>query len=135
MTKYLIGYFGILITYLILDGLWLGVVSKAHYQQAIGQLLRDQYPMWPWITFYVMYSACALYLVVLPRADQPSMMSVALAGAVMGVAAYGAYNLTCYAILKSWPLNITLMDWAWGTFITATTSVAGWKAMRLYMTP
>lgn len=130
MNKYIIAYAAILISYIILDALWLGIISKSHYQEAIGHLMRKQYPVVPWVLFYLMYSAAILYLVVYPHQTSP-LSSILLNGAVLGMASYGAYNLTCYAILRDWPLNITLMDWAWGTFITAATATAGYKAIQL----
>lgn len=130
MSKIAIAYGAILISYLILDALWLGVISKSHYQEAIGHLMRKQYPVAPWVLFYVMYAAAILYLVVWPNQSQ-SILTILTSGAVLGMASYGAYNLTCYAILKDWPLNITLMDWAWGTFITAVTASAGYKALQM----
>ena len=35
---------------------------------------------------------------------------------------YATYDLTNLATLKDWPLKITAIDLAWGTFITAAPS-------------
>jgi len=35
---------------------------------------------------------------------------------------YATYDLTNQATMKDWPVTITLIDLAWGTFITAATS-------------
>lgn len=129
MSKIAIIYAAIIVTYLVLDALWLGVISKSHYQEAIGHIMRDQYPIAPWVIFYVMYSAAILYLVIWPN-QSASIGTVAISAAVLGMAAYGAYNLTCYAILKDWPLSITLMDWAWGMFVTTASALAGFKALK-----
>jgi uncharacterized membrane protein len=45
-------------------------------------------------------------------------------GAVFGLVTYSTYDLTNFATLKKWPLNVTLADIAWGTFLSTATSVA-----------
>jgi len=121
----------ILLSYLVLDGIWLGVVSKEAYLEAMQGMLRDEYPIAPWALFYLMYSGAIAYLVVFPNA-QANLKKVATAGAVLGVASYGAYNLTNYAILEGWPLSITLKDWLWGTCVSSLISVTGWLALNKY---
>lgn len=125
IKTYLLTYLSIIVTYLILDGIWLGVVAKDSYVSSIGKIMREEFIIWPWVVFYSFYSFAILYLIILPNMPSASWKTIALSGAVMGAAAYGAYNLTCYGILKDWPLSITLKDWAWGTFITAAASLAG----------
>lgn len=132
MNKFIIAYAAILITYIILDAIWLGVISQSHYQEAIGHLMRKKYPYAPWIIFYVMYCAAIVYLAIYPHHLNTALIPVLINAAVLGMASYGAYNLTCYAILKDWPLNITLMDWAWGIFVTSASATVGFKAMQMF---
>jgi uncharacterized membrane protein len=73
-------------------------------------------------------------LAVQPAIDSgKGWMQAALMGGVLGLAAYGTYDLTNYATLKSWPLSITLIDLAWGTLVSAVTAgaaaaiVAAWR--------
>ncbi|GAC16725.1 DUF2177 family protein [Aliiglaciecola lipolytica] len=125
MKVFLIAYLGVAGCYLILDGIWLGLVAKNSYLEAMQGMLRESYPVLPWVTFYILYSAAAVYLVVLKNLHSPGWQ-VFFDGAILGLAAYGAYNLTNYAILEGWPLGITLKDWAWGTFVTAASCWSGW---------
>jgi uncharacterized membrane protein len=117
-------YLLVLATYLILDFVWLGLVSQASYESAIGHLMRESYPIWPWVTFYLLYSAVLTKLVVLPFASS-GIKAVFLNGCLFGAAAYGAYNLTNYAILATWPLDITVKDWLWGTFVSGVITLPG----------
>jgi uncharacterized membrane protein len=114
-----------------MDGVWLGLLAKDSYTEALGGMLRDSYPTLPWLVFYCLYSLAAVHLVVIKNLSN-SKKSVLFDGAVLGLAAYGAYNLTNYAILANWPLGITLMDWAWGTSVTALSSLAGWSGVRYF---
>ncbi|MBP1619290.1 MAG: hypothetical protein H6Q02_57 [Acidobacteria bacterium] len=49
---------------------------------------------------------------------------------MFGLVAYATYDLTNLATLQRWPLNVTLIDLAWGAFLTAATAAAGWTYGR-----
>ncbi|MFC4701640.1 DUF2177 family protein [Glaciecola siphonariae] len=123
-----ITYLSILVTYLIADFIWLGIIAKADYSNSIGHLMRDSYPMWPWIAFYLIYSACILRLAIFNGA-KPTFARVFANAFILGLASYGAYNLTNYAILADWPLSITFKDWIWGTSITTASALVGFFAL------
>jgi uncharacterized membrane protein len=123
-------YIGSLLGFLLFDAVWLGLVAKSHYQQAMQGLMRENVHIWPWVVFYAFYCMAIVYLVILPRADRPDSKGVLLAGAVLGATAYGAYNMTNYALLAGWPLGISLQDWAWGTVVTSLSSYCGWHLAR-----
>jgi uncharacterized membrane protein len=51
---------------------------------------------------------------------------------VLGLSAYGLYDLTNHATLKNYSLSLALSDMTWGTFVTAAASVAAcFVAMRM----
>ena len=130
MKKAVIAYIGSLLGFLLLDAIWLGLVAKNSYIQAMQGLMREDVHVWPWVVFYSLYCMAIVYLVVLPRKDSDSGRPVLAAGAVLGAAAYGAYNMTNYALLAGWPLGISLQDWAWGTVVTSLSSYCGWRLAR-----
>lgn len=129
MKSYLLAYVAVLVTYLILDGIWLGLIAKASYVDAMAGLMRNDYPVWPWIAFYTLYSAAIIYLVIHPN-QSSGWKAIVIAAAILGMASYGAYNLTNYALIKDWPLSITFKDWAWGIFVTTASSLSGYYAIR-----
>lgn len=129
--KYLITYFIVLVSYGLLDYVWLGLIAKDSYVDAMGHLMRDgDFPKWPWVAFYMMYAFAIVHLVIMPRIDG-QWFEVAFTGAVLGIAAYGAYNLTNYAILKDWPVGISIKDWIWGTSAAVMGSLIGWSGLKL----
>tara|TARA_R110002012_G_scaffold5649_3_gene25507 strand:+ start:361 stop:756 length:396 start_codon:yes stop_codon:yes gene_type:complete len=130
MKKAVMAYIGSLLGFLLLDAIWLGLVAKNSYIQAMQGLMREDVHVWPWVVFYSLYCMALVYLVVLPRKDSASGRPVLAAGAVLGAAAYGAYNMTNYALLAGWPLGISLQDWAWGTVVTSLSSYCGWRLAR-----
>ncbi|MEO8079791.1 MAG: DUF2177 family protein [Caldimonas sp.] len=124
-----IGAFGLayaaaLATLLVLDGVWLGVVARDLYQREMGTLLADSVKLAPAAVFYLFYP---LALVFLTMASPPSGWGEAIGrGAVLGLAAYGAYDLTNLSILRGWPLQISLIDWAWGGVLSAAMAAAAY---------
>ena len=131
MTKhYFIATLCALVIYLILDGIWLGIIAKDSYQSALKGMLRDNYPMTPWVVFYLVYAFAIAHLIIIPHLNVTSVMPVLFSGFILGLAAYGAYNLTNYAVLKGWPLSITLKDLAWGSVAGGAGSAIAWYATR-----
>lgn len=119
-----------LLVYLIMDGIWLGLIAKQAYLESMQGLLRDTFPIMPWILFYIMYSFAIVYLTIKPYANAKSVYPTLLSAAILGMAAYGAYNLTNYAIIQSWPWAISIKDWLWGIVITTVSSGGGWRAFQ-----
>lgn len=128
----LFAYVASLAAFLALDALWLGSMYERLYKPSIGALLRDTPAMAPAALFYLLY---ALGLTVLVIATAPAGSSIFRAmglGAVLGLVAYGTYDLSNYATLRGWPLLLTIADMAWGTFATALAAGAGLWAARTF---
>lgn len=109
----------------IIDLIWIGVIGSGFYKSQLGSLMRTDI-VWPAaLVFYVLYVLAIAFFVLSPAlASQSTLLKVALAGAFFGLAAYATYDLTNLATLKDWPLTLTLVDLAWGSFVTALTSAS-----------
>lgn len=119
-----IRFFTALVTAAILDGLWLGVITKSLYQKMIGHVMADKVNFVAIALFYPLFTATILFFVVNPALKAGwSIWHVALVGGFLGLALYGTYDLTSQAIIKNWPASITIIDIAWGVVITAAVSV------------
>ena len=66
MKPFLIAYCAAVIAFLIIDGLWLGVVAKSFYADNLGDLLRRRILALPAMAFYLMYTAGLVFLAVRP---------------------------------------------------------------------
>ena len=127
MKANLIGYLAALGALAVLDGLWLGVISREFYKARLGQLMLDQ-PNWvPAILFYLIHP---VGIVVFAAPLASSLLSATLYGALFGFVVYAAYDLTNLATLRGWPLSVTVVDLAWGAAVTAVACVAAFFAMR-----
>jgi uncharacterized membrane protein len=120
----------IFMTFGIMDAIWLGWIATEIYQTEMQGMLRSEYITWPWLVFYIMYGSVTFVLTVVANRDKPWTYA-AIDGALLGIASYGAYNLTCYSILDGFTLKIMLMDWSWGTFLTSSSAVAGWLGFQV----
>ena len=129
-TNILLSLLAILITFAILDALWLGWFATSWYQTEMQGLLRGEYITWPWAVFYLMYGGVTFVLAIVPNREKPWFYA-AIDGALLGLASYGAYNLTCYSIIEGFTLKIMLIDWAWGTVLTSSSAISGWFGFQL----
>lgn len=120
MKSYLIAYASAVVAFLLVDGIWLGVVAKSFYAEHMGDLLRKDFLVVPAVGFYLLFTAGLVFLAVRPEQTDVSLLSVALYGAVVGFLAYGTYDMTNLATLRNWPLIVSVVDMLWGTVLSAT---------------
>lgn len=67
--KSLYAYLGTLLAFLVLDGLWLGVLMGPTYKSLLGALMLDQPRLLPAVLFYLLYVLGCVVLVILPSAS------------------------------------------------------------------
>lgn len=132
MRKSVWAYSGVLLAFLILDGLWLGVLMSSTYKELFGPLMLAS-PNWgPAAVFYLLYVAGVVFFVVRPALAQGSARRAAVTGAFFGLIAYGTYDMTNWATLNGWSAQLALMDMAWGTLLTCLASLSGyWTARKM----
>jgi uncharacterized membrane protein len=122
--KFLIHYSICLLSMLLMDALWLGSMMNILYKKNIGHLMSSS-PSWPAaILFYLLYACGTTILVLMPaiQASKPNY-TVFLSGALLGLVAYGTYDLTNQATLHNWPIIVTIVDMIWGACMTGTASL------------
>ncbi|WP_412971933.1 DUF2177 family protein [Glaciecola sp. MF2-115] len=122
--------FAILLTVGLLDLIWFTLISGDWYKTEMNGLLRENFILWPWLIFYLLYGCITFILAVVPNRDKP-LYYAGIDGALLGLASYGAYNLTNYSILEGFSLLIMMIDWIWGVFLTSTSALSGWFAFQL----
>ena len=119
-------YVAVLIALAALDAVWLGVLTKDLYRREMGALMAESFRLGPAVLFYLLYPAALTHLALLHR--PAGAIEAMVRSAVLGLAAYGAYNLTNLAVVRGWPLELSLIDWAWGGVVSALSGGAGWWA-------
>lgn len=112
--------------FVVLDGLWLGVLMKDFYRRHLGHLARmadgGLDPIWPVAALVYPCLAGGVTVLVLARAKSPG--EALLLGAFFGLVTYGVYDLTNHSTLRDWPAILTIVDIAWGATICGATAWA-----------
>jgi uncharacterized membrane protein len=125
MIKYILPCLATVLVMALLDGLWLGWVAKPLYQQGLRHLLAER-PVWPAAAaFYLVFSIGLLIFAVVPHESSPGFAKVVASAALFGFFAYATYDLSNLATLKSWPLELSLIDMVWGSALSAASAAAG----------
>ena len=132
MQTALIAYISAALVFFGLDFVWLSRVAIGFYRSQIGETLRDRPNMLAAGLFYLFYIAGIVYFAVLPGLQKDSLAVACLNGALLGLIAYGTYDMTNLATLKNWSLSVSIVDILWGTVLTAlSASAAYWVVTRL----
>jgi uncharacterized membrane protein len=111
-------YIAIALPFWLLDAVWLGLIAKRFYRDALGPLMAKPVKAIPAVLFYIAYPA-GLALFVLGSGLAPNIAHAAAMGGLFGLFCYGTYDLVNHATLQGWPLRLTVVDMAWGTFASA----------------
>jgi uncharacterized membrane protein len=104
------------VAFMVLDGIWLGLLMKNFYRDQLAPIARladgGMAPNWP--AAFVVYAllGAGIALFVAPRASTAT--AAAVYGALFGIVVYGVYDFTNYSTLRQWPFVLTLADVAWG---------------------
>jgi len=114
-----------LVAFLMIDGLWLGLIARGFYGKHLGFLLKSN-PNWVAAAgFYVLFVAGLVLFVVLPGLQHGSVGRVFAYGAFFGLVTYATYDLTNLATIKSWPAIVSIVDLTWGMAMGATLGYVG----------
>jgi uncharacterized membrane protein len=129
---YVIAYLSTAVVFFALDYVWLTRVAIGFYRQNIGELLLATPNFAAAGIFYLFYVIGIVYFAVMPAVTANSVLTALLNGAILGLLAYGTYDMTNLATLKGWSLSVSLVDMAWGAVLTATAAAAGYYAVSRF---
>lgn len=122
----------VLVIFSVIDTVWLGSMGDRVYRPLIGEVLAEKFRLVPAIAFYTLYAAGLTIFAVLPGLKTGDWKTALMWGALFGLFAYGTYDLTNYATLKTWGLKITVLDMTWGVVVSGVSSAAACAlALRL----
>ncbi len=114
--------------------IWLGFVARDFYDKHLEHLLKESVNWPPAIILYLFFIIALVFFVIVPSIKKSSLKQAALNGAFFGFITYATYDLTNLATLEGWPIIVTLVDIAWGSFIGMSVSAITYliitKALR-----
>ncbi len=130
--KYLIAYGGTATAFFVIDFLWLGFVAKSFYRERIGHLMADDMNLGAAGGFYLLYIVGIVVFAVMPALQSESWKTALVLGGLLGLIAYGTYDMTNLATLRDWPVSVAAADMAWGTALTGGSAVVGYFVSRAF---
>ena len=123
-------YAATLLLFLVIDMLWLGLAARGFYADQIGDMMREQPNLVAAALFYFGYVASIVFFAVTPGIRAASWKIAARNGAILGLTAYGTFELTNLAILPGWPVTMAVVDMVWGAVLTGTTAAGACLMVR-----
>ncbi len=130
MLHYLVAWVATAAAFFAIDLVWLGVVAKSFYRDRIGGLMLDQINITAAVIFYLAYVVGIVIFAVAPALQSGSWITALVFGALFGFFAYATYDMTNLATLRDWPLEVVVVDMAWGTVLTGASATIGFLVTR-----
>ncbi len=136
MISYGKQFLGAMITFMILDFVWLNYVMENVYADKMRDVAtivggKVQINLVAGLVVYVFLAIGIVFFVLNDLSSEVGLLEVFKIGALFGFVVYGVYDFTNMATLKSWPLSLALFDIAWGIFATGLVSLVTYKIKTL----
>lgn len=125
MLKFLPAYISTIIVMFVLDLIWLSQLAQPIYKAGIGHLMATQPKLGFAALFYLVFVFGLIWFAVRPNVHIKGLKSTFIAGAVFGFFVYASYDLTNLALLKDWPLKLSLIDMTWGILLSGFCAAVG----------
>ncbi len=112
------------IAFLIIDGLWIGVIMAPKYNDTVTKIQGE-----PITINYLAAIICYIFLIgglyyfVLGKIQSFDIKEILYHSVPYGLAVYGTYDFTSASILKNFDFGTAFIDLAWGTFLCSLVSV------------
>ncbi|MES2941529.1 MAG: DUF2177 family protein [Pseudomonadota bacterium] len=129
MLRIAVSYLAVFLTLFVVDMVWLRLIAVSWYQQGMGPLLAESPNLWAAAAFYLIYPLGLMIFAVLPSESAANVLKVAATGAMFGFFAYATYDLTNLAVVKGWPVGLSILDMAWGSLVSGLAAAAGGLVM------
>ncbi len=125
-----------IVSIVVLDGVWLGVLMGGFYRTALGPIARTSAdgslaPIWAAAAPVYVLLALGQYLFVMPKVAPGAYGDALLWGALFGLIVYGVYDFTNWSTLRDYSPMLVLVDVGWGTAASAVVAAV----MRFSMKP
>jgi uncharacterized membrane protein len=126
-----IAYVAVLIVFGTIDAVWLTTMGAILYRPALGDILAQNLRVVPAIAFYLIFPIGIVVFAVLPGLRAQSPLTAATLALLFGALAYATYDLTNYATLRNWTLQITLIDIGYGALASSIAATVAFFAVRM----
>jgi uncharacterized membrane protein len=105
------------------DAVMIPLVMRPLFQAALGEQMLTELRLAPAALFYIIHIAGLTYFAGAPALHGRSSRIALVNGGLIGLVAYGCYEMTSYTIMRDWTLRLVAIDLAWGIVISG---LAAW---------
>ena len=130
MTHFVL-YLATVTIFLLLDAVVLATVMKPLFERHLGDTLLQEIRLAPAILFYLFYVFALQWLVTAPALEAGPSWRLAVNAALFGAVAYGTYEFTNWATLRSWSWEMVAVDFTWGIVLTTVSALGGLYLTRM----
>ncbi|KND50851.1 MAG: hypothetical protein AB202_00395 [Parcubacteria bacterium C7867-007] len=106
----------------VIDFLWAGIIAIDFYRSQAGDLITMTPNIPPLVLFYLIYTTAITYFVLRPALAARSFKLLLINGALLGLTAYGTYDLVTLGLTPGWTTLLTIVDIIWGIVLTTGVS-------------
>lgn len=118
------------VIFLVLDAVMLSTVIRPLFERHLGDALLDGLRPVPAALFYLLYMGGVVWFAAWPGLRDGAPVAALVNGAVLGLVAYGTYELTSWAVMRAWHPSMVAVDMAWGAALTGISAWGGVMAAR-----
>jgi len=119
---------GIVLTLGIGDVTWLSL--RNDYHKKLFESIQKSKLDVRWIPAIAVYVIILVAIYLGAVRDAKSVSDAALRGMLVGVLLYAFYDLTNYATITNYTLEMTVMDITWGTVLCTAAAATGYYFMK-----
>lgn len=112
------------IIFLVADAVMLSKFMGPLFRQHLGDGLLDGLRVPAAVGFYLIYLFGMVWFAGLPGL-RGGIGVGALNGAILGLVAYGTYELTSWTVMRDWHPSMVAADMIWGAAVTALAVTGG----------
>ena len=132
MAKFLPAYISTIIFMFLIDLIWLSQLAQPLYKTGIGHLMAAKPNLLFAALFYMLYVFGLVWFALMPNRHHRGLKNTFAAAAIFGFCVYASYDLTNLALLKDWPLSLSIIDITWGTMLSGVSAAFGkWVFNRM----
>jgi len=124
MAPLAISYAFALLLFAAIDLAWLTNMGSRFYRPTLGDLLLPAVNLKAAIAFYLIYPVGLTIFAIAPALRSGELKTALVMGSLFGFFAYATYDLTNQATLRNWTTTLTVVDIAWGAFLSGMAALA-----------
>ena len=124
--NYLLSYVIALVVFGLTDAAWLSIAGTLLYRPLLADILAPSIRIAPALVFYAIYPIGLTVFAIAPALTARNGLLALQLGFLFGLLAYATYDLTNYATLRNWTLQLTVIDILYGAL--ASSVAAGLSA-------